>query len=29
VNDDLLTYSSSVSGIEYEGGGDDFFYQAQ
>jgi peptide/nickel transport system substrate-binding protein len=29
VNDDLLTYASSVSGIEYEGGGDDFFYQAQ
>jgi peptide/nickel transport system substrate-binding protein len=29
VNDDLLTYSSSVSGITYEGGGDAFFYQAQ
>jgi peptide/nickel transport system substrate-binding protein len=28
VNEDLLTYSSSVSGIEYEGGGDTFFYQA-
>ena len=28
VNEDLLTYSSSVSGIEYEGGGDAFFYQA-
>jgi peptide/nickel transport system substrate-binding protein len=28
VNEDLLTYASSVSGIEYEGGGDAFFYQA-
>ena len=28
VNDDLLTYASSISGIEYEGGGLDFFYQA-
>jgi peptide/nickel transport system substrate-binding protein len=29
VNEDLLTYASSVSGIEYEGGGDAFFYQAR
>jgi ABC-type transport system substrate-binding protein len=29
VNDDLLSFSSTVSGIEYEGGGDVFFYQAQ
>jgi peptide/nickel transport system substrate-binding protein len=28
VNEDLLTFSSKISGIEYEGGGDDFFYQA-
>ena len=28
VNEDLLTYASSISGIEYEGGGDTFFYQA-
>jgi peptide/nickel transport system substrate-binding protein len=28
VNEDLLTYASSLSGIEYEGGGDAFFYQA-
>ena len=28
VNEDLLTYASTVSGIEYEGGGDAFFYQA-
>jgi hypothetical protein len=28
VNEDLLTYASSISGIEYEGGGDVFFYQA-
>jgi peptide/nickel transport system substrate-binding protein len=28
VNEDLLTYSNSISGIEYEGGGDVFFYQA-
>ena len=28
VNEDLLTYASSVSGIEYEGGGNVFFYQA-
>jgi peptide/nickel transport system substrate-binding protein len=28
VNEDLLTYASSISGIEYEGGGDAFFYQA-
>jgi peptide/nickel transport system substrate-binding protein len=29
VNEDLLTYASSVSGIEYEGGGDAFFYQTR
>ena len=28
VNEDLLTSASTVSGIEYEGGGDVFFYQA-
>jgi peptide/nickel transport system substrate-binding protein len=28
VNEDLLSFSSSISGIEYEGGGNDFFYQA-
>ena len=28
VNDDLLSFASSISGIEYEGGGTDFFYQA-
>jgi peptide/nickel transport system substrate-binding protein len=28
VNEDLLTFSSTIRGIEYEGGGDDFFYQA-
>jgi ABC-type transport system substrate-binding protein len=28
VNEDLLTFAASVSGIEYEGGGNDFFYQA-
>ena len=28
VNQDLLTFSSQIKGIEYEGGGDDFFYQA-
>jgi peptide/nickel transport system substrate-binding protein len=28
VNEDLLTFSSKISGIEYEGGGNDFFYQA-
>lgn len=28
INDDLLTFSSQIKGIEYEGGGDDFFYQA-
>jgi peptide/nickel transport system substrate-binding protein len=29
VNDDLLTSASSLTGIEYEGGGNVFFYQAQ
>jgi peptide/nickel transport system substrate-binding protein len=28
VNEDLLSFSSKISGIEYEGGGNDFFYQA-
>jgi len=28
MNEDLLSFSSQISGIEYEGGGDDFFYQA-
>jgi peptide/nickel transport system substrate-binding protein len=28
VNEDLLSFSSKISGIEYEGGGLDFFYQA-
>jgi peptide/nickel transport system substrate-binding protein len=28
VNEDLLTFASSIHGIEYEGGGNDFFYQA-
>jgi peptide/nickel transport system substrate-binding protein len=28
VNDDLLSFASNISGIEYEGGGTDFFYQA-
>jgi peptide/nickel transport system substrate-binding protein len=27
VNEDLLSFASNVSGIEYEGGGNDFFYQ--
>lgn len=29
VNQDLLTMSSKVTGVSYEGGGDDFFYGAQ
>jgi peptide/nickel transport system substrate-binding protein len=28
LNNDLLTMSSKVTGVEYEGGGYDFFYQA-
>ena len=28
VNEDLLSFSSKISGIEYEGGGNDLFYQA-
>jgi peptide/nickel transport system substrate-binding protein len=28
VNEDLLTMSSKVTGVEYEGGGNDFFYKA-
>jgi peptide/nickel transport system substrate-binding protein len=27
VNEDLLSFASTISGIEYEGGGNDFFYQ--
>ena len=29
VNDDLLSFASNISGIEYEGGGNDFFYQVR
>jgi peptide/nickel transport system substrate-binding protein len=29
INDDLLTMSSKVSGVTYEGGGNDFFYEVK
>ena len=28
-NEDLLSFASNISGIEYEGGGNDFFYQVR